>query len=134
MKVNSRQHRRQHRHHPLPNRKPAVRIAGADIVDDRNSKAERENRRHQNREDRLVRSLDDVNPPAKLELVYAVLQSHAGAELLRQAVAEQSASGGAVRCMLTEVLVEGLRRHWWQGCERAFVVVVAIFDDFGVRR
>lgn len=132
MEIDSRQDRRQHRNHPLPNSKPAIRIARADVVDDRCREARSENDSDHNREHRLVWSFDDVNPPAKLKLVRTILQSHARAKLLRQAVAEQGASRGAIRRMLAEILVESLRRHWWQGRERAFVVMIALFVDFGV--
>jgi hypothetical protein len=75
-----------------------------------------------------------VYAPTELELVCAIVQNHASTQLLRQAaVAEQSASGGAVRCVLAKVLIKGLRWHRRQWGERALVVVVAIFLDFNLR-
>jgi hypothetical protein len=35
--------------------------------------------------------------------------------------------------MLAEVLIESLRGHWGQWCERALVVMVAVFCDFNNR-
>ena len=34
---------------------------------------------------------------------------------------------------MAKVLIKGLRRHWRQGGQRAFVIMVAVFNDFGVR-
>lgn len=38
-----------------------------------------------------------------------------------------------MRCMFPEVMEEGAWIDWWKGIQRAFIIVVALFFDFGGR-